>query len=41
MTAVLAAQDPLARVEQETAKVTPAVTEIRHQHPPESRAVES
>jgi amidohydrolase len=31
MTAVLAAQDPLARVEQETAKVTPAVTEIRHQ----------
>jgi len=31
LTAVLAAQDPLARVEQETAKVTPAVTEIRHQ----------
>lgn len=31
MTAVLFAQDPLARVEQETAKVSPAVTEIRHQ----------
>jgi metal-dependent amidase/aminoacylase/carboxypeptidase family protein len=30
MTAVLAAQDPMTRVEQETAKVTPAVTEIRH-----------
>src|SRR5688572_32114455 len=30
LTAVLAAQDPLARIEQETAKVTPAVTEIRH-----------
>ncbi len=29
--AALSAQDPLARVEQETAKVTPAVTEIRHQ----------
>jgi amidohydrolase len=28
---VLSAQDPLARVTQETAKVTPAVTEIRHQ----------
>ena len=27
---VLSAQDPLARVEQETAKVTAAVTEIRH-----------
>ncbi|HET7216698.1 MAG TPA: amidohydrolase [Vicinamibacterales bacterium] len=26
-----AAQDPLARIEQETAKVVPAVTEIRHQ----------
>src|SRR5262245_898802 len=26
----LSAQDPLARVEQETAKVTPAVTAIRH-----------
>ena len=38
--AVLSAQDPLARVEQETAKVTPAVTEIRHQHPSEPRAVE-
>jgi amidohydrolase len=31
LTAVLAAQDPLPRVEQETAKVSPAVTEIRHQ----------
>jgi amidohydrolase len=30
MTAVLAAQDPLPRIEQETAKVAPAVTEIRH-----------
>ena len=30
MTAVLAAQDPLARIEQETARVVPAVTEIRH-----------
>ena len=29
--AVLHAQDPLARIEQEVAKVTPAVTEIRHQ----------
>ena len=28
---VLTAQDPLARIEQETTKVTPAVTEIRHQ----------
>jgi len=28
---VLSAQDPLARVEQETEKVTPAVTGIRHQ----------
>jgi metal-dependent amidase/aminoacylase/carboxypeptidase family protein len=28
---VLSAQDPLPRVTQETAKVTPAVTEIRHQ----------
>jgi amidohydrolase len=27
----LAAQDPLARIEQESAKVTPALTEIRHQ----------
>lgn len=27
----LAAQDPLARIDQESAKVTPAVTEIRHQ----------
>src|SRR5215510_16508030 len=27
---VLAAQDSLGRIEQETAKVTPAVTEIRH-----------
>jgi amidohydrolase len=31
LTVGLSAQDPLARVEQETAKVTPAVTEIRHQ----------
>ena len=31
MSAVLSAQAPVARVEQETAKVTPAVTEIRHQ----------
>ena len=30
-TTSLLAQDPLARIEQETAKVTPAVTEIRHQ----------
>jgi amidohydrolase len=30
MTVLVAAQDPLARVEQETAKVAPAVTEIRH-----------
>ena len=30
MAAVLAAQDPLPRIEQETAKVAPAVTEIRH-----------
>lgn len=29
--APLAAQDPLARIEQASAKVTPAVTEIRHQ----------
>jgi amidohydrolase len=28
--AVVSAQDPLTRIEQETAKVTPAVTEIRH-----------
>jgi amidohydrolase len=28
---VLAAQDPLARIDQETARVTPAITEIRHQ----------
>lgn len=27
----VAAQDPLARIEQETAKVVPAVTELRHQ----------
>src|SRR5215207_562218 len=27
----VAAQDPLVRIDQETAKVTPAVTEIRHQ----------
>jgi metal-dependent amidase/aminoacylase/carboxypeptidase family protein len=31
MTAAFSMQDPLARVEQETARVTPAVTEIRHQ----------
>ena len=30
-TASLSAQDPLARIEQEAAKVVPAVTEIRHQ----------
>lgn len=30
LTAALSAQDPVSRVEQETAKVTPAVTEIRH-----------
>jgi amidohydrolase len=30
MTALMAAQDPFARIEQETAKVTPAVTDIRH-----------
>lgn len=30
-TASLSAQDPLARIEQETSKVVPAVTEIRHQ----------
>src|SRR3954470_23604675 len=30
MTAALSAQAPVARVEQETARVTPAVTEIRH-----------
>ena len=29
-TAVVSAQDPLARVEQETTKVTPAMVEIRH-----------
>ena len=28
---VVSAQDPLARIEQETAKVAPAVIEIRHQ----------
>src|SRR5438132_12188180 len=31
LTALLGAQDPLARIDQETAKVAPAVTEIRHQ----------
>jgi len=31
LSAAPAAQDPLARIEQETIKVTPAVTEIRHQ----------
>src|SRR3954465_11346778 len=31
MTVVITAQDPLSRVEQETAKVTPALTEMRHQ----------
>ena len=31
MSAVLSAQDPLARVEQEAVKVAPAVIEIRHQ----------
>jgi amidohydrolase len=30
MTALMAAQDPFSRVEQETAKVAPAVIEIRH-----------
>ena len=29
--AVVAAQDPLARIDQETSRITPAVTEIRHQ----------
>ncbi len=31
MSAAVAAQDPLARIDQETTKVTPSVTEIRHQ----------
>jgi amidohydrolase len=31
LAAALSMQDPLARIDQETAKVTPAVTEIRHQ----------
>ena len=31
VTATLVAQDPLARIDQETGKVTPALTEIRHQ----------
>ncbi len=31
MSAAVVAQDPLARIDQETTKVTPAVTEIRHQ----------
>ena len=31
LVAALSMQDPLARIDQETAKVTPAVTEIRHQ----------
>src|SRR5919112_5099167 len=31
MSVAAAAQDPLSRVEQETARVTPALTEIRHQ----------
>src|SRR3954467_5303197 len=31
MTVVITAQDPLSRIEQETAKVTPALTEMRHQ----------
>lgn len=30
VSATLVAQDPLARVDQETAKLTPALTEIRH-----------
>src|SRR6187551_2766684 len=30
VTALLSAQDSLARIEQETARVVPAVTEIRH-----------
>jgi amidohydrolase len=30
MGAVVSAQDPLARIDQETAKVAPAITEIRH-----------
>src|SRR5919112_5440422 len=30
MSVAAAAQDPLPRIDQETAKVTPAVTEIRH-----------
>jgi amidohydrolase len=31
VTATLAAQEPLTRIDQETGKVTPALTEIRHQ----------
>jgi len=31
LSVTLAAQDPLARIEQETTKVTPAITDIRHQ----------
>jgi amidohydrolase len=31
VTATLVAQDPVARVDQETARLTPALTEIRHQ----------
>src|SRR5260370_33623972 len=31
MTALVSAQDPLPRIDQETTKVAPAVTEIRHQ----------
>ena len=31
VTATLVAQDPLARIDQETGKLTPALTEIRHQ----------
>ena len=31
VTATLAAQEPLTRIDQETGKLTPALTEIRHQ----------
>ena len=31
LTVTVSAQDPLARIKQETTKVTPALTEIRHQ----------
>ena len=31
LTVTMSAQDPLARINQETTKLTPALTEIRHQ----------